>query len=323
MFRSANARRQAASARAGIAMLTFASLAVADGCTYNDVLLPEPQAPTYDLLVEESDPISNRVQLAVRDLRTGFARGVFGLLVSGAMPSASPDGSLVVYVGEASGTSEYDYQDLWRVTRGGQPQRIPLGEGTETAPTISPDGRRIAYIKLDELSEGRLYIADMDGSNERLIVPAMPVGPRWRYASPSWSPDGTRLLFSAGEPGRLHLYISRADGTAVQQITNAALSDIDGAWSPDGQSIAFVRIGSPAVSWVMTRTLSSGAERTFQVAHRSRHPAWSPDGRRIAFVSNMEDNLDLELYTIGADGEGLQRYTWDDLRQQSPRWLRR
>lgn len=67
----------------------------------------------------------------------------------------------------------------------------------------------------------------------------------------------------------------------------------------------------------------TGAERTFAFGFRNRFPAWSPDGQRLAFVSNMEDNLDLELYTMRADGDGLVRHSFDDLRQQSPRWVRR
>ncbi len=309
--------------RAVMAALLSVAPGILSSCSYNEVLLPDPAAQTYDLLVEESDPMSNRVLLAVRDMQTGYARGVYGLLVDGGMPAVASDGSFIVFVGPSTGSSEYDYQDLWRLSRGGRPQRITLGEGPEHSPALSPDGQRIAYVKLDALGESRLWVANVDGSNERLVSPALAPGLGWRFASPSWSPDGTRLLFSAGEPGRLHLWTAKPDGTALQQVTDAAISDIDGAWSPDGQWVAFTRTAHPATSQIFIRNLATGAERMFAYSYRNRHPAWSPDGRRLAFVSNMEDNLDFELYTVRTDGEGLQRHTWDDLRQQSPRWFRR
>jgi TolB protein len=305
-------------------LVPLAALVACAACTYTDVVVPGPDsAAAYDLLYEETDHVLNRTRLVVRNVHTRITSGVFGLALTGGMPATSPDGTRVVYVAPSANHSDYDYQDLWTVVRGGAPQRIPLGEGAEHSPALSPDGRRVAYIKTDWQGDGKLYVADVNGQNERLVTPAITYAPVVRYASPAWSPDGTRLLFSAGEPGRLHLWIANPDGSALQQITNTALSDIDGAWSPTGTVIAFTRTASPASSQIVLKNLVSGAERSFAFSFRSRFPAWSADGQRLAFVSNMEDNLDLELYTMRADGEGLVRHTFDDVRQQSPRWLRR
>lgn len=300
------------------------ALALATACTYTDIVVPPPEQNTaYDVLYEETDPILNRARIAVRNLQSGATTGVFGLSIIGGMPAATSDGSRVVYVALTNGNSDYDFQDLWTVVRGGSPQRIILAEGAEHSPALSPDGQRVAYIKLDENGDGRLFVASVNGQNERMVTPAINYAAVIRYSAPSWSPDGTRLLFSAGEPGRLHLWTSKVDGTGLQQLTSASISDIDGAWSPNGNAIAFTRTASPASSQIVLKNLITGAERTFAFGFRNRFPAWSPDGLRLAFVSNMEDNLDLELYTMRADGEGLVRHTFDDLRQQSPRWVRR
>ena len=160
---------------------------------------------------EQTDPILNRARIAVRNLQSGATTGVFGLSIIGGMPAATSDGSRVVYVALTNGNSDYDFQDPWTVVRGGTPQRIMLAEGAEHSPALSPDGQRMAYIKLDENGDGRLFVANVNGQSERMVTPAINYAAVIRYSSPSWSPDGTCLLFSAGEPGRLHLWTANAD----------------------------------------------------------------------------------------------------------------
>lgn len=293
-------------------------------CAYDGITEPAPD-PTaaYDLLFETTTPMLNDHTLMVQRLDTGARSNLFGLAISGGMPSVSANGQRVVYVGLGTGQQEYDFQDLFVVTRGGLPQRIVLSPGSEYAPSISPDGQRIAYIKIDDNGVSRLYVADIDGRRETPVTFAIAPGLIQSYASPAWSPDGSKLLFSAGQPGLLHLWIANADASNPRQITNAEVSDIDGAWSPDGTALVFVRTLGVASNQLMIRHLTTGAERSFNYAGRNRFPSWSPDGQRIAFVSNMTDLADLELFTVRPDGASLTRLTDDDVRQQAPRWIRR
>jgi TolB protein len=273
----------------------------------------------------ETAPSSNlqQLRLEVRRLDDGRVLPLFGQEIVGATPSASANGQRVVYVGPRP-DDDYDWQDLWVIDRGGPARRIELGAtGPEFAPTLSPDGSKIAFIRMDDAMHTALFIANTDGTNQREVRFAAGPVTLAAFASPAWSPDGAKVLFSSGTPGNLHLYLVRADGTHLEQVTDASVSDLDGAWSPDGRSIAFVRTPSPALSQLMVIDLATGAERSFGYAWRNRYPAWSPDGQRLAFVSNMADNLDLELYTVRVDGSQLTRLTDDDVRQQRPQWLRR
>ena len=106
--------------------------------------------------------------------------------------------------------------------------------------SASKDGRRIAYHK-----SYQVYVADADGSNARQIATGHP----FNFA-PQWSPDGTHLLFVAGEHYNCHPYVANADGTGLRKLADrggyrgviafldvpdfhGGSSDIP-AWSADG-----------------------------------------------------------------------------------------
>lgn len=298
---------------------------VACGEDHPTAVTPPPPAPAVYDLAYESAHADNPVllRLVVRAFDTGLEQPLFGQEIMGATPTVSRDGSRVVFVGPRP-EDDYDWQDLWTVQRTGLPQRIELGAvGPEFAPTLSPDGTRIAFVRLDDNMVSHLFVADVTGQHQREISFALPPSVIQAVSAPDWSPDGTTLLFSAGQPGALHLWSVRADGTHLVQYTEAPVSDLEGVWSPDGKQIAFVRTPNPAQAQLMVLDLATGVERSFGYAWRNRYPAWSPDGTRLAFVSNMSDNADLEVYTVKADGTELTRLTNDAVRQQRPQWLRR
>lgn len=299
---------------------------VAAACRGDQTTAPGPDPeplPSFDLVFEESSAVGLQSdRLMVRRLDDTFSVPLFGTHVLGGNPSPSADGSRVVYIGSLDGEAD-DFQDLFVVRRDAPPQRIPLAAGTESSPTLSPDGTRVAYIKRGADAVSRVYVAQVDGSGEAALPIPLAPGLMYAYAYPAWSPDGSMLLFSAGTPGNLHLFTVRADGTDLRQLTAGGESDTEGAWSPDGRSVAFVRGTSPARTVLVTRVISTGIERAFDFPWRNRSPSWSPDGERIAFASNMADNLDYELYVMRVDGSALQRLTDDEVQQRAPRWIRR
>lgn len=102
------------------------------------------------------------------------------------LPSASPDGAEVVY------SSERNHEDcalleILTVATGAVRDFLPNG----VAPSWSPDGTRIAYIR-----DGRFRVRNVDltGSEITLETPT-PNG----LVPPSWSPDGQWLVVTTGE----------------------------------------------------------------------------------------------------------------------------
>ena len=104
-------------------------------------------------------------------------------------------------------------------------------------PQLSPDGGQIVYTRrwvnrLEDRWESALHVMDADGSRPRRLVEG---------SSARWSPDGTRILFTApddrGAP-QLHVRYMDAEG-AVTQVTRVAETPMNARWSPDGSHVSF------------------------------------------------------------------------------------
>jgi dipeptidyl aminopeptidase/acylaminoacyl peptidase len=106
-------------------------------------------------------------------------------------------------------------------------------------PQISPDGKRIAYVRrfADPMTDKRysnLWIINTDGTDHRPLT----TGNR-TDVSPRWSPDGMRLAYLSDADGKQQLYIRWMDTGQTARITNLEQSPDAIAWSPDGKMLSF------------------------------------------------------------------------------------
>ena len=108
---------------------------------------------------------------------------------------------------------------------------------TVSDPQIAPDGSRIAYTRswfdmVNDRRESSLWLMDTDGSRNRHLLDGSGV---------QWSPDGTRILFTApGDPAGAQIHVRWMDAEgATSQITRLENGPANVRWSPDGDWIAF------------------------------------------------------------------------------------
>jgi Tol biopolymer transport system component len=136
--------------------------------------------------------------------------------------------------------------------------------------------------------------------------------------SPSFSPDGRSIVYSAGVPGDRadHVFIRSLDGTAPRQVTREDANDTSPEFSPDGSRIVFARDktydwGGKASNWAggvicVANLDGSGLREITNEVLSAWFPHFSPDGLTILF------SADSGIYTVPADGsEPPKRLNYD------------
>ena len=135
---------------------------------------------------------------------------------------------------------------------------------------------------------------------------------------PSWSPDGTKIVFGTNRDGNYEIYTMNSDGTNQTRLTNHPNTDYYPSWSHDGTKIAFTswRNGNGEI-YTMNADGTNQTNITNNINEDSS-PSWSPDGLKIAFMSQRDGND--EIYTMNPDGSNLSRITSNPTGETYPVW---
>ncbi|PKB25829.1 dipeptidyl aminopeptidase/acylaminoacyl peptidase [Novosphingobium kunmingense] len=107
-------------------------------------------------------------------------------------------------------------------------------------PQPSPDGRTIAYVRqagdvMSDRNRTSIWLVDVATGRQRPLVTGS-----GSYVAPRWSPDGTRLAFTAIEDGGTQLWVRWIDSGAAAKLTNLPDSPGSVTWAPDGRNLAYV-----------------------------------------------------------------------------------
>ena len=187
----------------------------------------------------------------------------------------------------------------------------PPTETTEPTPSPTTDMRSAQVVFISNRSGDenarQLHVLDLETNEITFLDTGME-----NLAYPTWSPDGTKILFV--DVNNFFLYTINADGTNLTQITDFRANSAD--WSPDGLSIVFQsdHAGEPEnVPDLYTMNLDgSGLTKIVEnLTVPDYGPHWSLMGNLISFVSYMDGAP--AIYTINPDGSALTRISGEDV----------
>ena len=170
-------------------------------------------------------------------------------------------------------------------------------DGQPLTPKSSPT--RIVFVSARNVNT-EIWVMNGDGSEQRQLTFTSN-----NSGSPSWSSDGTRILFTrwwmVGPALKSGLFRMKSDGSEV-----ACLDSIpDGYYgsphySPDGTKIVCERNANSARQVWLLNADGSGPINLTPGGEQGASPEWSPDGTRIVY--SRATAIGWRIYTMKPDG---------------------
>jgi Tol biopolymer transport system component len=200
----------------------------------------------------------------------------------------------------------------------------------------SPDRSRILFYRTPagvaptSYAQAALWMMNADGSNPHVVLPEGANG--WTFQTHAeWSPDGTRIVFTAATTQALVITVA-PDGSGLKTIGGGTGANVDPAYSPDGKSIVYVGCPSPTCDpsttevYMMPADGSGTRTRLTTNSYRDQDPQISPDGKLVVFLSQTEQPSTANPYglwnlsTVGIDGTNVHQITSGPALESAPRW---
>ncbi len=170
---------------------------------------------------------------------------------------------------------------VW-VDRDGVAEPIGGEERAFTELRFSPDGRRIAV----SIGGARLDIWTYDLPRGVLT----PITHRGDNYTPTWTPDGERIVFTSNRTGigYFQIFSIAADGSGnLEQLLESDSNQQPWSISPDGRTLAFQELQASGFDlWTLPLEGDRQPQVFLATEFDERHPTFSPDGRAIAYTSN-------------------------------------
>src|SRR3972149_10123069 len=236
-------------------------------------------------------------------------------------PAVCQDGKDIIF-----STTRLGNSNLWAIDSEGKIyNRLTFEDTIECSPSCSPDGKRIAYVAIEggakTYSKARkgfefkeisyrersfdIWMINRDGTDRRRLAKnifetghsmnlfrSVDVIEGINYYHLSWHPDGKRLAltrWNKDRPGS-RISILELDMDIIERLpsTDKSVSEY---------------------SLLAERDLTGGGWDDLA-------PSFAPDGKSIVFASNRSGGWD--IWSIGADGEGLKQVTKETADELAP-----
>jgi len=202
-------------------------------------------------------------------------------------------------------------------------------------PSISPDGRYVAFLSERSLLSIDLYVADASSGRVLHKLTSTASDPHYSsiqfiYSAGAWDAASTRIAVATVVSGRPAIAIFNAQsGNREKEIPIPSVDEIfNPTWAPDGHAICFTGASAGLTDLYLYDLNASSLRRLTNDPYADLQPSWSPDGRRIAFAtdrfSSRLESLDIGAYRLALldveSGRIEQVRPFTDGKNINPQW---
>jgi eukaryotic-like serine/threonine-protein kinase len=178
---------------------------------------------------------------------------------------------------------------------------ITSGPTTESFPSLSPDGRTLAFTS-GELGHDIIEVP-LNGSAPRDVIATAR-----RETAAAWAPDGLHFAYATDRSGSPEIWLrNRTDGSERRIVASANLPEatqlVDCAISPDGTRLAYRVRRKPDWYSIWLSPLTGGVPEPLwsdQARSPQRGPSWSPDGTWVAYYGIHDSKPAVMKARVGA-----------------------